>query len=56
MKTKIITLLLTTLAVYNSNAQTEKPKDSIAEKIPFKGIDMTWQNGSIVCRLETRFI
>jgi hypothetical protein len=46
MKTKIITLLLTTLAVYNSTAQTEKPKDSIIEKIPFEGMDMTWQNGS----------
>ena len=35
MKTKIITLLLITLAVCKSNAQTEKSKDSISEKIPF---------------------
>ncbi len=46
MKTKIITLLLITLAVCKSNAQTEKSKDSISEKIPFDGMDMTWQNGS----------
>ena len=46
MKTKFFTLLLLTLTIYNSKAQTEKPKDSILEKIPFDGMDMTWQNGS----------
>ena len=46
MKTKFFTLLLLTLSIYNINAQAEKPKDSILEKIPFEGMDMAWQNGS----------
>jgi hypothetical protein len=46
MKTKIFTLVLLTLSFFNSNAQTEKQTDTISEKIPFDGMDMTWQNGS----------
>ena len=34
------------LSIYNSNAQTEISKDTLPEKIPFDGMDMTWQNGS----------
>lgn len=46
MKTNFLTLLLLMLTIYNSNAQTDTSKDSISEKIPFEGMDMTWQNGS----------